>query len=164
MMRMLRRGLSLLLLIGLVGCAGQPERPTTQRQALYGLGERAASATATEPDWQRPITELVLLLDRPEIDASLGVATAYFRETLTRALLALEPGPQVLNWAPSMTETAVPDNQWRLESQLLADGPALMLSDRRLLPYRLELTLHRPGDAQPRWQQTLYGALDASAL
>lgn len=163
-MTTLRHWPGLLLLIVLTGCVSQPERPATQRQALYGLGERAASASVTAPDWQRPITEIVMLLDRPEIAASLGVDTARFRETLTRALLAVEPGPQVLNWTPAMAETAIPDNQWRLESRLLADGPALTLSDRRLLPYRLELTLHRPGDAQPLWQQTLYGAFDASAL
>lgn len=163
-MTMLRYWPGLLLLIVLAGCAGQPERPTTQRQALYGLGERAAAASVSAPEWQRPITEVVLLLDRPEIEASLGVDTAYFRETLTRALLAIEPGPQVLNWTPAMAETAVPDNQWRLESRLLADGPILTLSDRRLLPYRLQLSLHRPGDTQPLWRQTLYGALDASAL
>lgn len=163
-MSALRYWPSLLLLIMLTGCAGQPERPTTQRQALYGLGERAAALSVKTPDWQRPITEIVLLLDRPDIAASLGVNTAYFRETLTRALLALEPGPQVLNWTPAMAESAVPDNQWRLESRLLADGPVLTLSDRRLLPYRLQLSLHRPGESQPRWQRTLYGALDASAL
>jgi len=153
-----------LLLIGLVGCAGPPERPTTQRQALYGLGERAAQATVDTPDWPRPVTEIVLLLARPEIDAALGVETAHFRETLTRALLAQEPGPQVLDWTPDMAESAVPDNQWLLESQLLADGPALVLSDRRLLPYRLKLTLRRPDAAQPRWERTIHGALDASAL
>ncbi|SDL88638.1 hypothetical protein SAMN05661010_02814 [Modicisalibacter muralis] len=163
-MTSLRHWPGLLLLIVLMGCAGQPERPTTQRQALYGLGERAASESVSAPGWQRPITEIVLLLDRPEIEASLGVDTARFRETLTRALLALEPGPQVLNWTPAMAETDVPDNQWRLHSRLLADGPMLTLSDRRLLPYRLELTLYRPGDTQSRWQQTLYGAFDASAL
>ena len=163
-MTALRHWSGLLLLMVLSACVGQPERPTTQRQALYGLGERAASASVTAPNWQRPITEIVLLLDRPEIAASLGVDAERFRETLTRALLAVEPGPQVLNWTPVMAETAVPDNQWRLQSRLLADGPALTLSDRHLLPYRLKLTLHRPGDKQPLWQQTLYGAFDASAL
>lgn len=163
-MTTLRHWPGLLLLIVLTGCVGQPERPTTQREALYGLGERAASASVTAPNWQRPITEIVLLLDRPEIEASLGIDTARFRETLTRALLAVEPGPQVLNWTPAMAETAIPENQWRLQSRLLADGPALTLSDRRLLPYRLELSLYRPGDAQPLWQQTLTGAFDASAL
>lgn len=160
----LRPLLALLLLIALAGCASQPERPTTQRQALYGLGERAAQATIAEPDWPRAIDEIVLLLARPDIDTALGVDTERFRETLTRALLAQDDSPQVLNWAPAMADASTPDNQWLLESRLLAEGPALTLSDRELLPYRLELALRRPGDVAPRWTHTIHGALDASAL
>lgn len=156
--------ISLLIALILAGCAGQPERPQTQRQALYGLGERAAAAAVSQPSWSAPADEIVLLLALPEIDGSLGVDTERFRETLTRALLAREDGPQVLDWTPAMADTTLPDNQWLLESRLLADGPALTLSDRELLPYRLELALRRPGDTTPRWFQTISGALDASAL
>lgn len=154
-------GLALLLLSA---CATQPAPPTTQRQALYGLGERAAQATLGEHAWPRPLGEIVLLLVRPEIDAELGVDTERFRETLTRALLAHREGPQVLNWTPAMADASAPDNQWLLDSRLKAEGPALTLSDRRLLPYRLELALRRPGDSAPRWTWAIDGALDASAL
>ncbi|SHF28554.1 hypothetical protein SAMN02745148_02228 [Modicisalibacter ilicicola DSM 19980] len=157
--------LLLLLLASLAaGCASEPERPTTQRQALYGLGERAAQAVVEAPDWAAPTEEIVLLLARPDIDTGLGVDTEHFRETLTRALLAQDDGPQVLNWVPSMADASSPDNQWLLKSQLVAQGPALRLSDRELLPYRLELSLFRPGSANPRWRQVIDGALDASAL
>lgn len=154
----------MLTLLITAGCAGQPERPTTQRQALYGLGERAAEAAITEPDWAMPMTDIVLLLAHPDIDSALNVDPERFRETLARALLAYENGPQVLNWAPAMADTLLPENQWRLESHLSASGPTLRLSDRELLPYQLVLTLYRPGDSAPLWQQTLSGALDGSAL
>ncbi|MCG7599525.1 hypothetical protein MHM84_06985 [Halomonas sp. McH1-25] len=154
----------LLLVLLLAGCAGQPERPQTQRQALYGLGERAAAAAVTQPNWSVPADEVVLLLTLPEIDTELGVDTERFRETLTRALLARKDGPQVLDWTPTMADTTLPENQWLLESRLLAEGPALTLSDRELLPYRLELALRRPDDAAPHWTQIISGALDASAL
>lgn len=162
-MTLRRLPLTLLLLI-MVGCASQPERPTTQRQALYGLGERAAEAAIAEPEWPMPITDTVFLLTRPDIDKALEVDIEHFRETLTRALLAYEEGPQVLNWTPAMADTSIPDNQWLLESHLSASGPALRLSDRELLPYQLELTLRRPGDSSAYWKQTLRGALDATAL
>ena len=162
-MTMRRLTLSFLIIL-LAGCAGEPERPTTQRQALYGLGERAAQAVVGEPDWSGPATEIVLLLARPNIDALLGVETEHFRETLTRALLAQNDAPQVLNWVPSMADASTPDNQWLLKSQLFTEGPPLALSDRELLPYRLELSLVRPGATTPRWRQVIYGALDASAL
>lgn len=156
--------LIIVMTLTLSACAGQPERPQTQRQALYGLGERAAEAAVAQPTWSGPTEEVVLLLALPEIDSDLGVDTERFRETLTRALLAREEGPQVLDWTPTMAEARLPDNQWLLESRLRAEGPALILSDRELLPYRLELALRRPGDAAPHWTQVISGALDASAL
>ena len=159
-----RRLVLLLLLTIMVGCASQPERPTTQRQALFGLGERAAEAAIVEPKWPILITDVVFLLPRPDIGEALQVDTEHFRETLTRALLAYDEGPQVLNWTPDMADAAMPDNQWLLESQLSASGPALRLSDRELLPYQLELTLRRAGDSAPYWEKTLRGALDATAL
>lgn len=156
--------IGLCLSLSLAGCAGDPPHPQTPRQALYGLGNRAAEATMAAPHWQVPITERVLLLAPPDIDATLPIDTEQFRETLTRALLAQDGGPQVLNWTPDQATNTIPDNQWLLKSRLVAEGPALALSDRRLLPYRLELDLRRPGDTQPRWQYQIDGALDASAL
>ncbi|WP_227370512.1 hypothetical protein [Halomonas sp. M20] len=151
-----------LLLIGmLAGCASAPQTPP-QRQALYGLGERAAQTIVDEPGWSAE--NIVLLLARPDIDMSLEVDTEYFRETLTRALLAQGGGPQVLNWVPSMADATTPDNQWLLKTRLLAEGPALTLSDRELRPYRLELALYRPGSATPRWRWNIDGALDVDAL
>nr|WP_299245567.1 hypothetical protein [uncultured Halomonas sp.] len=151
-----------LLLIGvLAGCASAPQTPP-QRQALYGLGERAAQTIVDEPDWSAE--NIVLLLARPDIDADLEVDTEYFRETLTRALLAQGGGPQVLNWVPSMADASAPENQWLLKTRLLAEGPVLTLSDRELRPYRLELALYRPGSATPRWRWSIDGALDISAL
>ena len=82
---------------------------------------------------------------------------------LTRALLGLEQSPQVLDWQPTLSRGAEA-NQWRLDSRLIAAGPRLALSDRTLLPYRLQLTLRRPGSDTPLWQAQLDGALDASAL
>jgi len=156
--------ITLLIALALNGCASDPGPPKTARQALYGLGERAAEATLTAPVWQVPDGERVLLLAPPEIDAALSVEPEQFGETLTRALLAADAGPQVLDWTPDKATHGAPDNQWLLESRLIAEGPPLTLSDRQLLPYRLVLALRRPGSAAPRWQQTLTGALDASAL
>ncbi len=155
---------ALLIALALGACASNPGPPKTVRQALYGLGERAADATLAAPVWQVPDGDRVLLLAPPEIDATLAVEPDQFGETLTRALLAVDSGPQVLDWTPDGTTREAPDNQWLLESRLVAEGPPLTLSDRRLLPYRLELALRRPGNPAPRWQQTLTGALDASAL
>ncbi|MDW5376070.1 hypothetical protein R6258_03975 [Halomonas sp. HP20-15] len=156
--------IALLIALTLSGCASNPGPPKTVRQALYGLGERAAETALAAPVWQVPDGERVLLLAPAEIDAALSIEPAQFGETLTRALLAVNSGPQVLDWTPDRATREAPDNQWLLESRLIAEGPALTLSDRRLLPYRLELALRRPGNAEPRWQQTLTGALDASAL
>lgn len=156
--------ITLLIALALSACASNPGPPKTARQALYGLGERAADATLAAPVWQEPDGDRVLFLAPPEIDAALAIEPEQFGETLTRALLAVSSGPQVLDWAPDRAPRDAPDNQWLLESRLIAEGPALALSDRQLLPYRLELALRRPGNAAPRWQQTLTGALDASAL
>ncbi|MCD6007380.1 hypothetical protein [Halomonas sp. IOP_31] len=156
--------IALLIALALSGCASDPGPPRTARQALYGLGERAAEATLAAPVWRVPEGERVLLLAPTEVDTALSIEPEQFGETLTRALLAVDAGPQVLDWMPDRTTRDVPDNQWLLESRLIAEGPALTLSDRRLLPYRLELALRRPGNDEPRWQQTLTGALDASAL
>jgi hypothetical protein len=157
-----RLAVSLIILI-LTGCASAPERPTTLRQALFGLGERAAERIMAAPELPRPLTDQVLLLDDPEVDATFGISQERFLESLTRALLGITPGPQVLGWSSDMT-SGTSDNQWRLDSHLMATGPALQLSDRRLLPYRLTLTLRRPGREEVLWDTEIEGAFDATAL
>lgn len=154
---------SLLLLTLLSACAGTPERPQTVRQALLALGERAANEVIKAPPLPQPQADQVLLLATPVIDSELDIAPSRLLEGLARALLAIDQGPQVLNWAPALSEGAG-DNQWRLDSQLESTAPQLTLSDRVLLPYRLHLTLHRPGNETPLWQADLDGALDATAL
>lgn len=157
------RLLLLLLALLLAGCAAAPERPETLRQALFNLGERAAIRVTEAPALPRPPGDQVLLLAAPEVNGELGIGQERFRESLTRALLAVGDGPQVLDWTDSMGEGGG-DNQWRLESRLMADGPRLRLSDRELLPYRLTLILRRPDGESVMWEESLQGALDATAL
>ncbi|WP_108446122.1 hypothetical protein [Halomonas denitrificans] len=159
------RRLSLLWMVSLLlaGCAGAPEGPTSVRQALFGLSERAAEAVTATPPLPRPAVDEVLLLARPEVDPRLGLAEGRLLESLTRALLAVDDGPQVLAWRTAMAEGGH-DNQWRLETHLRAAGPRLRLSDRELLPYRLSLVLHHTGRAAPAWRGEIEGALDATAL
>ncbi|MDR5861017.1 hypothetical protein FZZ93_12795 [Halomonas eurihalina] len=152
----------LVLLFVIAGCAAAPERPKTVRQALFGLSERAAEQVAASPNLPTPATDQVLLLAMPEIDPDLGLSDERLMESLTRALLGLDDGPQVLDWRPALADAG--RNQWRLDSRLNASAPRLQLSDRVLLPYRLTLTLRRPGSEQALWQAHIDGALDATAL
>lgn len=155
--------LLLLVPVLLAGCAAAPDRPETLRQALFNLGERAAERVMEAPALPRPPADQVLLLAAPEVNGELGIGRERFLESLTRALLAVSDGPQVLDWSDSMGDGGG-DNQWRLESRLMADGPRLRLSDRELLPYRLTLELRRPGEEAAHWESSLQGALDATAL
>ncbi|MFY0992800.1 hypothetical protein [Halomonas sp. C05BenzN] len=158
----LRLTASLLVLL-LTGCAASPERPETLRQALLNLGERAAERILDAPSMPRPPTDQVLLMAPPEVDVALSIGQERFLESLTRALLGVSEGPQVLDWSDAMAEGSS-DNQWRLESRLEADGPRLQLSDRALLPYRLSLALRRPGADETLWEEQISGAFDATAL
>ena len=153
-------------LLGLLlsGCASTPDAPTLLRQALFGLGETATASLLSEPVWTRNTPDVVLLLAGPDVDDSLGISQSRFAESLSRALLAPSDGPQVIDWAPEMQDNESRDNQWLLETRLSADGPRLTLSDRELLPYALHMRLRRLGDSEPQWQETLYGAFDATAL
>lgn len=151
------------ILLLLAGCTAQPDRPETLRQALFGLGERAAERVIEAPSLPRPPADLVLLLAPPEVDDTLGIGRERFLESLSRALLGTSGGPQVLDWSDAMVEGGG-DNQWRLDSRLVADGPRLQLSDRELLPYRLSLSLRRPGSDEMLWEGTIHGAFDATAL
>ncbi|WP_163559238.1 hypothetical protein [Halomonas sp. NO4] len=152
----------LLALWVLAGCAAPAEHAAPLRQALLGLGDRAAEQVR-EVDALQPFEQQVLLLAAPEVDAALGLGAERVRESLTRALLAVSPGPQVIDWRSGMDGEAGP-HQWRLASRLEATGPRLALSDRELLPYRLTLTLQRPGGGEAVWQTRLEGAFDATAL
>lgn len=152
------------LMVVLAGCAAPPERPTTVRQALLGLGERAAETVLDAPAWTRPSDEIVLLVAPPEVDAGLDITPERFGESLTRALLARSRGPQILDWVPGETGAGGAGNQWLLACRLAAEGPRLRLSDRDLLPYRLTLELRRPGENEPRWRRQLSGAIDTTAL
>nr|WP_163501568.1 hypothetical protein [Halomonas socia] len=153
-------------LLGLLlsGCASAPDAPTLLRQALFGLGETATASLLREPVWTRDTPDVVVLLATPEVDDGLGISQSRFTESLSRALLAPSDGPQVIDWAPEMQDSDSRDNQWLLETRLNADGPRLTLSDRELLPYALHMRLRRLGDSEPQWQETLYGAFDATAL
>lgn len=154
---------SLSIVLLAVGCAGSPERPETLRQALTGLSERAADRLIESSPLPEPPADQILLLSISEVDPSFGLDTQRVQESLMRALLGLSDGPQVLDWAGLIGEGAE-DNQWRLDSRLEADGPRLTLSDRTLLPYRLRLTLRRPGSEATLWTHEIQGAFDATAL
>lgn len=154
---------SLSVAILIVGCASNPERPETPRQALFGLSERVASRLIETSPLPHPPSDQVLLLSISEVDPSFGFNTQRVQESLMRALLSLSKGPQVLDWAGTIGEGAGA-NQWRLDSRLESDGPRLTLSDRTLLPYRMSLTLRRPGSEASLWSHEIQGAFDATAL
>ncbi|MCI0509905.1 hypothetical protein C8E00_11127 [Chromohalobacter marismortui] len=148
----------------LSGCAGLSEAPPDDmRQAVYGMSDQAADALLESPPWSGDTQNMVVMLAPPTIDATFNISAARLTETLGRALLALEDGPQVLDWTPGMMTDDAPDNHWILESHLNSNG-VIRLSDRELLPYQWEITLRRPGQKAPSWRATLSGALDASAL
>jgi hypothetical protein len=148
----------------LAGCAAPPDPSDHIRQALLSLGNRAADQVMEAAELQPP-GDQVLLLAPPEVDASLSIGSDRVLENLTRALLGVSSGPQVLDWRPAMAEAGHgATRQWRLESRLEATAPRLQLSDRDLLPYRLTLTLHRPDADDTLWQTEIEGAFDATAL
>lgn len=159
---MLRYVAQIALLALLAGCAAQPPEPDPVRHALQNLSDRAV-ARVMDVEALQPTDDQVLLLVSPEMDASLGIDAARFHESLTRALLGAENGPQVLDWRPAMTGEGR-NHQWRMESRLEATAPRLQLTDRDLLPYRLTLSLYRPEADQAVWQTEVEGAFDATAL
>lgn len=152
-----------LLLAGLLlGCAAQPPEPDPIRRALQNLSDRAADRLMHVAEIQPP-QEQVLLLDTPSVDTSLSIASERFLENLTRAMLRISDGPQVLDWRPAMAGDSG-GHQWRLASRLEATAPRLQLSDRELLPYRLTLSLYRPDADNALWEAEIEGAFDATAL
>ncbi|WP_245184770.1 hypothetical protein [Halomonas salinarum] len=159
----------LFMLVMLAGCASTPEPPATLRQALLGLSDRAAALVLNQPAWSQSATsaeqDIVMLLDKPQVDESLGITPERFGESLTRALLASPKGPQVLDWVPEMASRSTDNgNLWLMKSRLETDGAMLTLSDRELLPYRLTLSLRRPGNDEILWQRVVSGAFDTDAL
>ena len=159
---MLKYATILLTALLLVGCATQPPEPDPIRRALQNLSDRATDRLLKVAEIQPP-QEQVLLLAAPSVDTSLSIAPERFRENLTRAMLRVSDGPQVLDWRPAMAGDSG-DHQWRLESRLEATAPRLQLSDRELLPYRLTLALFRPDNAAALWETSIEGAFDATAL
>ncbi|PMR75705.1 hypothetical protein [Billgrantia endophytica] len=160
---MLRHALILLMaLLLLAGCAARPPEPDPIRRALQNLSDRATDRMMQVDELQPP-GDQVLLLVSPEVERSLEIEPERFLETLTRALLSVSPGPQVLDWRPAMAGDGSA-HQWRLETRLEATAPRLRLSDRDLLPYRLTLTLYRPDNNGALWQTEIEGAFDATAL
>lgn len=155
--------ISLLLMALLSACASKSERPQTVRQALLALGERAADEVIKAPQLPQPQYDQVLLLATPEVDSALGITPQRLLEGIARGLLGVDQGPQILDWAQELPENNN-SNLWRLDSRLESTAPRLTLSDRELLPYRLDLRLRRPGSKTALWQTSLDGALDADAL
>ena len=99
--------LALVLLVWLAGCASAPERPETLRQALLGLGQQAAERVAEAPALSREtLADQVLLLSPPQVDEKLELGVSRVQESLTRGLLAIDDGPQVLDWQPGDTPAA----------------------------------------------------------
>ncbi|WP_445158756.1 hypothetical protein [Halomonas sp. E14] len=158
----MRKPATLLLALVLAGCAAQPPEPDPIRRALHNLSQRAAEHVVNVEALQPPDGQ-VLLLAYPQVDQTLEIDSGRFLESLTRSLLSVSPGPQVLDWRPAMAGQSG-GHQWRLESRLDATAPRLVLSDRDLLPYRLTLALHRPDADEAVWQTEIEGAFDATAL
>jgi hypothetical protein len=157
------RPIALLVLLALAaGCAAPPPEPDPIRRALQNLSDRAV-ARVMQVESLQPPADQVLLLVSPDVDASLGIESERFLETLTRALLGASDGPQVLDWRPAMAGEGGA-HQWRMESRLEATAPRLRLTDRDLLPYRLVVSLHRPDNDGALWQTEVEGAFDATAL
>ncbi|SHM71849.1 hypothetical protein SAMN05660971_03701 [Halomonas cupida] len=158
-----RAALTLVVALIMTGCASQPDQPRTLRQALLALGQSAAMEVADSVPLQATsLRDQVLLLSPPGVDGRLTVDQSQLQESLTRGLLGIEDGPQVLDWQPG--DTPQNTSQWLVDSRLIADGPRLKLSDRELLPYRLELRMRRPGDGAALWSSVINGAFDADAL
>lgn len=158
------RAATLLMILAITGCAIGPEQPQTVRQALLALGQSAAEEVIKSPPLEATsLRDQVLLLSPPSVDGSFTIDQPQLQESLTRGLLGTEDGPQVLDWQPGDTPSEH-SGQWLIDSRLIADGPRLRLSDRELLPYRLELRLRRPGDGAAQWSTVINGAFDADAL
>ncbi len=152
--------IAIMLLAALLsGCAGMSGSSDSQRPPLERLGARAARAVIEGAGSEQPMT---LQMAPLEADAAFGAdAARRLDNALTRALLALPNGPQLIPAFVGPDDLAqLPADQWLLTSTLRAPSQALQLTDRQLQPYRLLLSLYRGGSATPFWQRTLEGVLE----
>ncbi len=154
-----------LLTLLMAGCAGMNNEASRHRTPLESLGETAAIEVLKEPPWQGTTASRVILVTPVQADADFGAqADARFNDALTRRLLSARHGPQVLSVADAPAQADATANQWRLFSRLQAPLGAITLSDRKLYPYTLTLTLRRGDSDDIWWQQEIDGALDERGL
>ena len=154
-----------LLTLLMAGCAGMDSDDSRHRTPLENLGQTAAVDVLKAPPWTDDTRNRVILVTPVEADAVFGKqADARFDDALTRRLLSARHGPQVLTVTEAPAQPDAPDNQWRLSSRLQAPLGAITLSDRKLYPYSLILTLRRSDSDDIWWQKTIDGALDALGL
>ncbi|GHC24612.1 hypothetical protein GCM10010082_16540 [Kushneria pakistanensis] len=155
----------MLLTLLMVGCAGMDSDTSRHRTPLENLGETAALEVLDEPPWQGATGSRVILVTPVQADVDFGEqADARFNDALTRRLLSARQGPQILSVADAPAQADAPSNQWRLFSTLQAPLGAITLSDRKLYPYTLTLTLKRGSSDDIWWQQEIDGALDERGL
>ncbi|WP_457808963.1 hypothetical protein [Kushneria sp. EE4] len=162
---MMRQAFIVLLSLVMAGCAGQDGDPSRHRTPLENLGQAAATEVLREPPWQDDPQSRVLLVTPVQADADFGEqADARFNDALTRRLLSARHGPQVLSVTEAPARSDAPANQWRLSSHLRAPLGAITLSDRRLYPYALTVTLQRGDSDDIWWQKEIDGAFDELGL
>ncbi|WP_148663925.1 hypothetical protein [Kushneria konosiri] len=154
-----------LLALLMTGCAGMDNDLSRHRTPLENLGQTAAVDVLKAPPWPDSTSHRVILVTPVEADADFGAcADARFDDALIRRLLSARDGPQVLSVAQASAQPETPDNQWRLSSDLQSPLGAIVLSDRKLYPYRLTLTLRRGNSNDIWWQKEIDGALDSLGL
>lgn len=160
-----RKALPVLLALVMTGCAGMDSDTARHRTPLESLGRVAATEVLKEPPWPGDPESRVLLVTPVQADADFGTrADARFNDALTRRLLSARHGPQILSVTEAPAQPGTPDNQWRLSSRLEAPLGAITLSDRKLYPYTLTLTLKRGDSDDVWWQKEIDGALDEQGL
>ncbi|WP_299260799.1 hypothetical protein [uncultured Kushneria sp.] len=154
-----------LLTLLMAGCAGMDNDGSRHRTPLENLGQTAAVDVLKAPPWPDNASNRVILVTPVQVDADFGEqAGARFNDALTRRLLSARHGPQVLSVSEAPAQSDVPANQWRLSSRLQAPLGAITLSDRKLYPYTLTLTLRHGDSDDIWWQKEIDGALDALGL
>lgn len=154
-----------LLTLLMAGCAGMDSDTARHRTPLENLGQTAAVDVLKAPPWPEGTDSRVILVTPVQTDADFGAqADARFNDALTRRLLSARQAPQVLSVSEAPAQSDAPANQWRLSSRLQAPLGAITLSDRKLYPYTLTLTLRRGDSDDIWWQKEIDGALDALGL
>ncbi|REC93682.1 hypothetical protein [Kushneria indalinina] len=162
---MMRWALPVLLTLVMAGCAGVENDLSRHRTPLENLGQTAATDVLKEPAWPDDPSNRVILVTPVQTDTDFGEqADARFNDALTRRLLSARHGPQVLSVTEAPAQAGTPANQWRLSSMLEAPLGAITLSDRKLYPYTLTLTLRRGDSDDIWWQKEIDGAFDELGL